>query len=288
MFGPVIGLIAYAGKPGARQLVEAVTAELTHRSVSYLLESETAHLLGDESGFDIPALSEQCGMIMILGGDGSILRALRRMQGALKPILGINFGSLGFLTCVSASGYPRAIDSIVKETYVISERALLNVEIERDGKIIATKRALNDVVVSRGGSSKLVKVSVHIDEEMLTEYNADGLIVATPTGSTAYSLASGGPILMPETDVFVVTPICPHVLTNRSVIVSENSVITLRPTRTDQHLALSADGDAPFIMEYGDTLRISKFPQPLPLVMLPELPFSEVLRQKLKWTGTNI
>ena len=176
----------------------------------------------------------------------------------------------------------------MEETYVISERSLLAVAVVRNGMEVLCKRALNDVVVSRGSSSKLVKVSVAIDDEVLTEYNADGLIVATPTGSTAYSLAAGGPIVMPQSGVFVITPISPHVLTNRSVIVSDRSCIEVRPTRPDQALSLSVDGDDPFSLEVGDTLSITKSEAVLPLVMLPELPFSEVLRQKLKWSGTNV
>jgi len=285
---PRVGLLAYVGKAGARQLVESVLAELHRRHVPFLLEKDTALLLDRTDGLDIPELTDRSEIVVVLGGDGSILRALRKMAGQLKPILGINFGSLGFLTCVSAGGYDRAIQSLVEETYVLSQRSLLAVTVEREGSIVLTKRALNDVVVSRGGSSKLVKVAVQIDSETLTEYNADGLIVATPTGSTAYSLAAGGPILLPESGVFVITPISPHVLTNRSVIVADRSNIVLTSTRHDQPLNLSVDGDDPFAVASGDSLRIVKYPGSLPLVMLPELSFSEVLRQKLKWSGSVV
>lgn len=286
---PLVGLLAYVGKAGARNLVESVLAEFDRHHLPYLLEMETAALLERGDGLDIPELLDKSEMLMVLGGDGSILRALRKTQGAiLKPLLGINFGSLGFLTCVSAGGYDRAIQSLVDETYVISPRSLLAVTVERNDAEVLCKRALNDVVVSRGSTSKLVKVSVAIDGEVLTEYNADGLIVATPTGSTAYSLAAGGPIIMPQSEVFVITPISPHVLTNRSVIVANSSVITVKTTRHDQPLSLSVDGDDPFTVEIGDTLSITKSIATLPLVMLPELPFSEVLRQKLKWSGSNV
>ncbi len=289
MAGPLIGLTAYVGKPGARKLIESVLREFGRHKVTYFLETETAALLDRNDGLEIPDLVEKCEILMVLGGDGSILRALRKTRGAeLKPLLGINFGSLGFLTCVSAGGYDRAIQSLVDETFVISPRSLLAVSIHRDGVEVLCKRALNDVVVSRGSTAKLVKVSVIIDGETLTEYNADGLIVATPTGSTAYSLAAGGPIIMPKSPVLVITPISPHVLTNRSVIVADTSVITVQPTRPDQAINLSVDGDDPFTVQGGDTLSITKSAATLPLIMLPELPFSEVLRQKLKWSGSNI
>ena len=286
---PLIGLLAYVGKPGARKLVEAVLAEFARYKLPYHLEKDTADLLDSPDGMEIPELLEKSEMLMVLGGDGSILRAIRKTLGAeLKPLLGINFGSLGFLTCVSAGGFDRAIQSLVEETYVISPRSLLAVAVERNGEEVLSKRALNDIVVSRGSSAKLVKVSVSIDDEVLTEYNADGLIVATPTGSTAYSLAAGGPIIMPQSEAFVITPISPHVLTNRSVIVSDTSKICIRPTRTEQSLSLSVDGDDPFMIEFGDCLVITKSEATLPLVMLPELSFSEVLRQKLKWSGSNV
>ncbi len=147
---------------------------------------------------------------------------------------------------------------------------------------------LNDVVISRGERSQLVKLRVKIDGAELTDYNADGLIIATPTGSTAYSLSAGGPILMPDSGGFVITPICPHVLTNRSTVVSDRSIITSELIVAEHSVFVTVDGQGNHAMHLGDTLRISQSDRRLPLVMLPEKLFPEVLRQKLKWSGSNV
>src|SRR5213595_4012671 len=151
----------------------------------------------------------------------------------LKPIFGINVGSLGFVTCVNSSAYLEAVDAIVSGRISYIKRALLSVELRTNKRVLSTFHALNDAVVSRGDISRLIRLNAKVNGEVLTEFNADGLIIATPTGSTAYSLSAGGPILSPESGVFVITPICPHVLTNRSVIVSDSSVIEISPASSE-------------------------------------------------------
>jgi NAD+ kinase len=172
--------------------------------------------------------------------------------------------------------------------YRIEERTLLQTTIERDSEPVITAIGLNDVVVSRGERSRLVQIAVTIDQSFLTEYNADGLIIATATGSTAYSLSAGGPIVAPNSGVFVVTPICPHVLTNRSVIVADSSVIHLKPSRGDQPLFLSVDGQESTHFHPGDCVAVRKANFPLPLVFPKHLSFADVLRSKLRWSGSAI
>jgi len=162
---------------------------------------------------------------------------------------------------------------------------LLSVEVLREGVSFWEGRALNEVVISRGERSRVIRLEVEIDGVMLTEYNADGLIVATPTGSTAYSLSAGGPLLAPDSGVFVVTPICPHVLTNRSVIVNDRADIRVRPSAGQLGVCLTLDGQLPLALEPGDVTRIRRSTQVLRLVFPEGLPFFEVLRQKLKWSG---
>jgi NAD+ kinase len=162
------------------------------------------------------------------------------------------------------------------------------VTVERDGKIIEERTGLNDAVISRGELSRLILLETFIDGATLAEYNADGLIVSTPTGSTAYSLSAGGPILTPDSGVFVITPICPHVLTNRSVIVSDRSQIDVRPRKWKTDIFLTVDGQETIRIQADDRILIRKAALDLPLAMLPELSFSEVLRQKLKWSGSAV
>ena len=246
------------------------------------MKKTTAAVAGEPQGVSTARLGKICDILLVLGGDGTILQVLHDLGKNIKPIFGINLGSLGFLTCVNSSAYLKAVDSILARDYVLSQRTLLSVEIQRKGKTVEELTGLNDAVISRGAHSRLIRLRTRIDHSVLTEYNADGLIVATPTGSTAYSLSAGGPILMPDSGVFVITPICPHVLTNRAVIVSDRSEIEVRPCPEQDVVFLAVDGQEPIVVKCGDTIRIFKSSLSLPLAMLPEMSFSEVLRQKLK------
>ncbi len=284
----MIGLIAHSEKADARQLVGEVVAELDSRGIDFVMERETAKLIGRDSDLDEVAVASVSDLLVVMGGDGTILRVAHRLEDQLRPIFGINLGSLGFLTCVGPGEVTRAVDAIVNGEFRKSPRNLLKVELLAGEAPVQTFYALNDVVISRGERSKLVRIDVRIDGDLLTNYNADGLILSTPTGSTAYSLSAGGPILLPDSGVMVVTPVCPHVLTNRSTVVSDNSVVEARLIVPGQEVFINVDGQASVEMRLGDVLRVSKSDRVLPLAMLPERPFSEVLRQKLKWSGSNI
>lgn len=285
---PRIGLIANHGKQGAGELVHEITAACVRRGIPFQLEAHTAQLIGAESTATPNDLVRESDMLLVLGGDGTILQVLHELCDEFRPIFGINIGTLGFLTSVSASAWSEALDAISSGNCCISERSLLDVEVSRAGQSISRYVALNDAVISRGEHSKLIKLNVKVDGTVLSEYNADGLIVATPTGSTAYSLSAGGPVLTPDSGVFVVTPICPHVLTMRSVLVSDASRLEITPSPGHLEMVLSLDGQDPVRILEGDMIRITKAPQRLPLAMLPGMSFFEVLRQKLKWSGSAI
>ncbi len=288
MSSPLIGLIAHVGKRNAAELLGKLRDAFTRRGAAIRFEIKTAELIGEVDGMAVNELGVNCDILVVLGGDGTILQVVRDLDGNLKPIFGINLGSLGFLTCVSSTALEQAVDSIVAGSYVLSHRTLLDVEIESDGKILGHRTGLNDAVISRGEFSRLIRLQARIDGQVLTDYNADGLVISTPTGSTAYSLSAGGPILTPECGVFVITPICPHVLTNRSVIVSDDSRISISPCADQHDIFLTVDGQELIKIKAGDTIRIRKATKTLPLAMLPDMSFSEVLRQKLKWSGAAI
>jgi NAD+ kinase len=283
-----LGLVANDSKPGARELVHSLVREFRRHHIAALLDRPTAALVGSSDHYSTHDLAARCELLVVLGGDGTILQVLHGLGDRLIPFFGINLGTLGFLTTVSGGEYLRAVEAIVNRNFQLSERTLLNVEILREGRIVAAHIALNDAVVSRGELSRLIRLAVTIGDSPLTEYNADGLIVATPTGSTAYSLSAGGPILTPESGVFVVNPICPHVLTNRAVITSDVSPIEIRPADQRSSIYLTLDGQVVHQVEPGDMLRITKARQTLPLAMLPEMSFFQVLRQKLKWSGAAV
>jgi len=288
MHAKTIGLIAHTGKPGVAELVNAVADEFSGHSMSILIEKETAALAGKQSTLTMPELAKECDLLVVLGGDGTILNVTDHIADALKPIFGINVGSLGFLTGVSSAAVREAVEAIAKGKIAFSERALLEVNLGDAPSKTEPMIALNDAVFSRGELSRLIRLRTRVDGEALTEFNADGLIIATPTGSTAYSLSAGGPILEPESGVFVITPICPHVLTNRSIIVSDDSVIEVEASERDYPVFLTIDGREPMRIAQGSVVTIRKAKRTLQLAALPNVSFFSLVRQKLKWSGSNI
>ena len=283
-----IGLIAHTEKAGVAKLARDVIGEFKERSLEVIVENDTAKIAKQKAGGSIVQIAQRSDLIVVLGGDGTILNVVAMAGKNLKPIFGINVGSLGFLTCVNSSAYREAVDAIVSGRISYSKRALLSVELRTNKRVLSTVHALNDAVVSRGDLSRLIRLNAKVNGEALTEFNADGLIIATPTGSTAYSLSAGGPILSPESGVFVITPICPHVLTNRSVIVSDSSVIEISPGSKEYPTFLSVDGREPVRLPPKAQIAICRAKAMVQLGFLPDVSFFSVLRHKLKWTGSNV
>ena len=283
-----IGLIAHTGKPGVGDLVNAIVQEFGRFSIKIEIEKDTAAIAGKSSDRSIAQLGAASDLLVVVGGDGTILHAVGQLGEVIKPIFGINVGSLGFLTCANSSAYRDAVECIAKDRINFSQRTLLETRIKVSEKQTKKMTALNDAVLSRGELSRLVLLRTRVNGEALTEFNADGLIVATPTGSTAYSLSAGGPILDPESGVLVITPICPHVLTNRSIIVAETSIIDIEVSDPDYPVFLTLDGRQPIRVKRGSTINIRKAKKTLPLAALPDVSFFNVVRQKLKWSGSNL
>jgi len=288
MHAKTIGLIAHTGKPGVAELIGAIAQEFDRFSISTLFEKETAQIAGKKSGLSLRELGAAVDLLVVAGGDGTILHVVGQLGEIIKPIFGINIGSLGFLTCASSLTYREAVECIASDRINFSQRALLEARVSLGDKRTNKMIALNDAVLSRGELSRLVLLRTRVNGEVLTEFNADGLIVATPTGSTAYSLSAGGPILDPESGVFVITPICPHVLTNRSIIVAEGSIIEIEASDPEYPVYLTVDGHKPTHVERGSIVTIRKAKRTLPLASLPEASFFSVVRQKLKWSGSNV
>lgn len=284
----LIGLVAHPGKPGAATLVRALRDDFTRRGAEVRIERATAALVGELNEHTAADLGSGCEIIVVLGGDGTLLNVAHDLGPNLRPIFGINLGSLGFLTCLNSADYRQAVDCIMDGSYLITERSLLSVEVLREDAVIHRHFGLNDAVISRGALSRLIKLETYINGTLLTEYNADGLIVATPTGSTAYSLSAGGPLLTPDSNVFAITPICPHSLTNRSVIIGDSATVEVRLCNQRDEVFLTVDGQRANPLACDDWLRIARAGHTLPLAMLPALPFFELARRKLKWSGSSI
>lgn len=289
MRAKTIGLIAHTGKVGAAELIRAVAQELSDADLSVRIEAASAQLAGFESTDTVRDLGSVADLLVVLGGDGTILNVVGQLGDDIKPIFGINIGSLGFLTCAASSAYKEAVDAIAAGKIEFSERALLDVHLDPIGpEKQHVLRCLNDAVFSRGEISRLIRLAVRVNGEALTEFNADGLIVATPTGSTAYSLSAGGPILAPDSGSLVITPICPHTLTNRSIIIDESAVVEIEATERDHPVFLTVDGREPMRVEAGSVVTVRRAAQCLALAALPGVSFFSVVRQKLKWRGSNV
>jgi NAD+ kinase len=286
MHPKTVGLIAHTGKPGVGELINSLSAEFARFKMSILLEKETAEVAGKSSQLSIAQVGDKADLLVVVGGDGTLLNVAGHLGETMPPIFGINVGSLGFLTTVSSPAFREAAETIANGKMTFSNRALLEVTLGDSNE--KPMIALNDAVFSRGELSRLIRLRTRVNGEALTEFNADGLIIATPTGSTAYSLSAGGPILEPESGVFVITPICPHVLTNRSIIVSDKSLIEVEASEPDYPVYLTVDGREPVRVNQGDNVQIRKAKKTLRLAAMPDMSFFSVVRQKLKWSGSNV
>jgi TlyA family rRNA methyltransferase/putative hemolysin len=280
-----IGLIANSEKSSCRKLVREA-AELIRDSRRDVLTDTATGRLAD---LDVPtypdaaAVSKEADLLMIFGGDGTMLRVAREIAGSRTPMLGINAGGLGFLTDVQAHQLPLALEELWSGQTVLEKRPLIEAMNET-----WSDRALNDFVITRGCSPRLIELEVAVDGEMLTVYRCDGLIVCSPTGSTAYSLAAGGAVVAPAAEVFTLTPICPHTLSNRSVIVSLDSIVTVRVLSRHVETILTADGQQPRPLAEGDMITIRRSKHEISLLHLAGSSFFETLRRKLGWSGSHV
>jgi NAD+ kinase len=284
-----IGVVAHVGKAAARDRLLELLAVLGESKLKVLLEREAAGLAGrPKLAATLKEIGRVADLVIVLGGDGTILRVARALDGCATPILGVNLGNLGFLTSVRGDKLKDPVRRILRGEYDISERLTLQTAVIRDGKRKEVHRALNDVVISRGAFSRIVRLRLSVDGELLTEYVCDGMIFATATGSTAYSLSAGGPILVPTARALIITPICPHALSNRSVIAGEHSVIHCQVTGAAAELLLTVDGQVQLRMEVGDEVEVRQSPRTVQLVTPKKHSYFQVLREKMKWSGANV
>jgi NAD+ kinase len=232
-------------------------------------------------------LARHADMLMVFGGDGTMLRAAHNIAGSKTPLLGINIGGLGFLTAVPSKHLSRALDHIWKGEFKYESRALIEAGGRFNGNQIL-KSALNDIVISRGALSRLISLEVSVNTELITRYRCDGLIVSSPTGSTAYSLAAGGAVVSPTAEVFALTPICPHALSNRSIILPLDSTIRVKAMNPAPATLLSVDGEVVAELDAGDEVTVRRSRSIVRLVNLPNNSFMEALRQKLQWRGAYV
>lgn len=278
-----VGIATKPRRPEAAEVVRALLAWLEERGCGALIDHETAALLGRKDGLPRERLTAQADLVVVLGGDGTLLSVARTAALREVPLLGVNLGGLGFLTEVPMDELFPVLAAVLDGEVKPTRRLMLACQVSRGGATVADYVALNDAVINKGAMSRIIDLETFIDGEYVTTYRADGLIVSTPTGSTAYCLAAGGPILYPTLGALVLTPICPHTLTNRPVVVPDTVRIEIVQGSASEEVSLTLDGQIGFHLQHRDVIAIQRAPRMLPLVASPKRNYFEVLRAKLKW-----
>lgn len=283
-----IGVLANVRKPDAAAVLKRLAARARSLGLELVTCDGTGRLLRGAARVPESSFCGRIDVLMALGGDGTVLRAVRVLAGADTPVIGVNLGSLGFLTSVTEQDLERALKVLKAGDFTTSVRTVIDCSLRRGRRNVGRFRALNDAVVGWGLSSRVSTLELSIDGERVASYACDGLIVSTPTGSTGHSLSAGGPILHPETPCFVVSPICPHTLSNRALVVSDRSVIAVRVVRAMKELLLSVDGQEEMPVRQGDVLEVRRSLRSVRFIHLPGYSYFSVLSQKLHWRGSNV
>ena len=277
-----VGIISKPKIARAPEIVSGLLAWLDKRQVRYRCDQLTAEYGGISQFFNREQLYEEIDLLIVLGGDGTLLSAARVIAGHDIPIFAVNLGHLGFLTSIRVEDlYPELERALLGE-HRIGRRRMVDCELQRDGKTIASYSALNDVVIAKSELARMIDLDTHVDNHFVAAYKADGLIISTPTGSTAYSLSAGGPVIFPSVNAFCITPICPHMLTNRPVIVPDSSVIHIL-NHGEEGTYLTIDGQVGEPLSKGDRIVCRSSPKTIQLIRPPKMLFFDVLREKLKW-----
>ena len=284
-----VGIVARPHAANATAAARDAVAWLRDRATPVVIESETAHSAGltghpTRARGDLPRAAE---VLLVLGGDGTLL-SVAHPVARLAPdtlILGVNCGSLGFLTEITRPEMYDALDSVLAGRAGVDERLTVRARVRRGGREIADRTVLNDVVIGRSADSGIIDVSITLRDRLVTSCRADGVILATPTGSTGYNLAAGGPIVHPTVDALTVTPIAPHTLTNRPVVIPDREPVTLQPGLAGSHVDAFAsfDGQLSVPLEDGDVVVVERSTRPLRMVRAESRDYFAVLREKLKW-----
>jgi NAD+ kinase len=279
-----VGIISRPRRRDVSAVAPGLLTWLEERGVNVFCDSETAECLPSsckvKAREEIPALSD---LLIVLGGDGTLLAAARLLGERNVPILPVNLGGLGFLTSVTLDDLYPVLEQAIKGQARYSERVLLESRVMRQGKPFHCARALNDAVLNKAALARIIDLELRVNGEFVTNYKADGLIVATPTGSTAYSLSAGGPIMYPIVSAFVITPICPHTLTNRPLVIPDSAKIEIGFAAGEAPIYLTVDGQVGVELHANDVVALSAAAKRLRLVRPQEKSYFSVLRDKLKW-----
>ncbi len=277
-----VGVALKTTSPDAVELGRQLVAELDRLGIEAVIDRETAEVLESKTDIEREHLASMVDLIVVIGGDGTLLSVTRGVLGG-TPILGINMGTLGFLTEHPADRLLPVLHAALEGRVEIVRRERLTVTVENPNKEKITRCVLNDAVINKSALARMLVLGVHVNGAFVSRFKADGLIIATPTGSTAYNLSAGGPILYPNLETLVVTPICPHALTNRPIVLSLDSMIEIRLESHSQEVWLTLDGQQGFPIGTEDLVTVQACPDPVMLIADPSRSYFQVLHRKLKW-----
>jgi len=280
----IAGIVSKPESTTAERLVPELLGWLAKRGIAARIDGETAAYAGSNDFLPREDVCQKSELVIVLGGDGTLLSAARATGGCNIPLFAVNLGSLGFLTAITVDELYPELDRALQGDYNISGRRMLHTELWRNGERSGVYESLNDVSLAKAEIARIIDLEVRVDDHFMCRYKADGLIVATPTGSTAYSLSAGGPIVVPGVAALCITPICPHMLSNRPVIVPDGSVIQIT-LRSASATYLTVDGQAGEMLQQDDRVICRRSNQTVNLIRPESLRFFDVLREKLKWGG---
>jgi NAD+ kinase len=278
-----VGILTKPKFPEVKTTLTNLVGWLRQRGISPLLDATAASLIGESSASNKSDVAEHADVLVVLGGDGTMLSAARLAEVRGIPILGVNMGGLGFLTEVRPDLLYQSLDRVLAGDFVLDERLMLRAVIYRRGEAIAQAAVLNDVVVSKGTLARMIEISINLQKQFVTKLRGDGVIVSTPTGSTAYSLSAGGPIMNPSVQALMLTPICPHTLTHRPLMIPSSIEIEVTLTSRDEGAMATLDGQVGVALVQGDTVKLTASEHRTRLIRFPESSYYHVLREKLKW-----
>lgn len=279
----VIGVVSKAVPSEVGALVRSLSSWLVSRKLRVVFDTEAARHAGKRRGMPREKIAGACDLLVVVGGDGTILSVARHACRTRTPILGVNFGSLGFLTEVPREGMFQALENVLEGRYEVDTRMMLTARAYRGGRLLSSHSVLNDVVITKSALARIIDLAVSIDGEYVTTYKSDGLIVATPTGSTAYSLSAGGPIIFPSMEAIVLSPICPHTLTNRPLVIPRTAAVEVSLLVADEDVFMTLDGQVGRPLRTGDRVRIFRSRDEVRMIRPSSRNYFELLRRKLKW-----
>jgi NAD+ kinase len=278
-----VGIVSKPHSEEAGHIIPKLLEWLTERHIAARIDEQTAEHVPGRGGLPREQVPEGCDLVIVLGGDGTLLSAARAIGRREIPLFPVNLGGLGFLTAITRDEIFPELERAFQGKHRIAKRKLLSTDVVRAGETVSSFDALNDAVLAKSALARMIDLDTYVDGQFMCAYKADGLIISTPTGSTAYSLSAGGPIIFPSVPAICLTPICPHMLTNRPVLVPETSVIRVVSHGPDESVFLTIDGQVGIPIRDGDTVVCRSSDYSLHLIRPPHMMFFDVLRQKLKW-----